>query len=425
MSLNLYTYCANNPLIYYDPTGHNWITSGFNKAKGWVGEQVDNSKEAFRILFIASEEERDEAFKTIYEYGDDNFYTNTVTGIGYGLAEVGDTFKDPVNQMHENNKIMKSIVTNDLGIKEGTFLYNSIKNVGTSVEAVGINGINLGKGAWQMGETMGKPIANTMLLGINYVQMQTGNITEDDFYGWYDSWYAGAEADNQAFINLVPNMINGIGNSAVGLYNNGLNFFNPHATLEQKTQAVGDFYNVAFTVEAIKGIYDAGVPVLKNVAINTRNNFINNTSPQFSMAGGTGISFTEGINAINNMGKMPIRNAVNTTVQNSIGSATKPIQDHHYATNKSKVYTKQFKKIADKYKLDLNDAWNREYLPHQGRHPYAYHDYVLDQMKKFDSIANGDQGVFLKLYDQMKQVINENPDMLYKEYWNNPQGGTR
>jgi hypothetical protein len=68
--------------------------------------------------------------------------------------------------------------------------------------------------------------------------------------------------------------------------------------------------------------------------------------------------------------------------------------------------------------LDLDDEWNKELMPHQGRHPYAYHDYVLDQMSKFDSIAKGDKDKFLKLYDQMKQKIISNPDMLTKDYWN-------
>ena len=63
--------------------------------------------------------------------------------------------------------------------------------------------------------------------------------------------------------------------------------------------------------------------------------------------------------------------------------------------------------------------WNKELMPHQGRHPYAYHDYVLDNMQKFNKIAKGDKTKFLKLYDQMKQKIISNPDMLYKYYWNN------
>ena len=39
-------------------------------------------------------------------------------------------------------------------------------------------------------------------------------------------------------------------------------------------------------------------------------------------------------------------------------------------------------------------------------------------MQKFDRIANGDKTKFLKLYDQMKQKIVNNPEMLYKDYWN-------
>ena len=100
------------------------------------------------------------------------------------------------------------------------------------------------------------------------------------------------------------------------------------------------------------------------------------------------------------------------------GTSIKPNQVHHFATNKSKKYTSQFQSITKKYGLDLDGNWNKQSMPHQGRHPYAYHDYVLDNMQKFDRIANGDKTKFLKLYDQMKQKIVNNPEMLYKDYWN-------
>ena len=99
------------------------------------------------------------------------------------------------------------------------------------------------------------------------------------------------------------------------------------------------------------------------------------------------------------------------------GTTTKPNQVHHFASNKSKKYTSQFESITKKYGLDLDGDWNKQSMPHQGRHPYAYHDYVLDNMQKFDRIANGDKTKFLKLYDQMKQKIINNPAMLYKDYW--------
>lgn len=103
--------------------------------------------------------------------------------------------------------------------------------------------------------------------------------------------------------------------------------------------------------------------------------------------------------------------------------ATKPNQVHHYATNKNKTYTQKFEEILNKYGLDLDDEWNKEILPHQGRHPNAYHDFVYEQLQEIDAIAQGDKEIFLELYEQqVKSVIRNNPDMLYKDYWLN--GGT-
>ncbi|KAA0565741.1 hypothetical protein F0342_03345 [Bacillus sp. CH30_1T] len=100
-----------------------------------------------------------------------------------------------------------------------------------------------------------------------------------------------------------------------------------------------------------------------------------------------------------------------------IGRAVKPLQKHHYATNKSKKYTPQMENITKKYGIDLDDDWNKELLPHQGRHPNAYHDYVLDNMKAFDDFAKGDKNKFLNAFEGLKQEVRNNPDMLYKEYW--------
>ena len=113
-------------------------------------------------------------------------------------------------------------------------------------------------------------------------------------------------------------------------------------------------------------------------------------------------------------------NEAKESLKEAIESGSKPNQVHHFATNKSKKYTSQFENITQKYGLDLDGDWNKELMPHQGRHPYAYHDYVLDNMQKFDKIAKGDETKFLKLYDQMKQKIINNPDMLYKDYWKKP-----
>ena len=104
-------------------------------------------------------------------------------------------------------------------------------------------------------------------------------------------------------------------------------------------------------------------------------------------------------------------------VESRVKGTTKPLQNHHYATNKSKKYTPQMESLTKKYGLNLDDGWNKELLPHQGRHPYAYHDYVLDKLSTYDRLAKGDREKFLKLFEGLKKEVRDNPDMLYKEYW--------
>jgi hypothetical protein len=39
LSLNLYTYCKNDPLMYSDPTGHNFLSSIGN----WIGDKANKA----------------------------------------------------------------------------------------------------------------------------------------------------------------------------------------------------------------------------------------------------------------------------------------------------------------------------------------------------------------------------------------------
>lgn len=62
LSLNLYTYCVNNPLVYYDPTGHNYIEI--------FGIPFGNPFEGIKIL--ANKEAREKAFEEIDAYVSDD-----------------------------------------------------------------------------------------------------------------------------------------------------------------------------------------------------------------------------------------------------------------------------------------------------------------------------------------------------------------
>ena len=98
--------------------------------------------------------------------------------------------------------------------------------------------------------------------------------------------------------------------------------------------------------------------------------------------------------------------------------STLPKQIHHFATNKSKKFTKELEKIAKKYDLNLDGKWNKELLPHRGRHPYDYHRFVLDKMQKASKKAGKNKDKFLELFEKtVKEPIRKNPELLRKSGW--------
>ncbi|MCP9751328.1 AHH domain-containing protein, partial [Ferruginibacter sp. HRS2-29] len=95
-----------------------------------------------------------------------------------------------------------------------------------------------------------------------------------------------------------------------------------------------------------------------------------------------------------------------------------PIQIHHFATNKNKIFTPQMAAIAKQFNLTLDGGWNKMALPHLGRHPNAYHIFVLKGMQSAAASAGGSQAQFIKLFN--KYVIDpvvKNPQLLRKAGW--------
>jgi hypothetical protein len=94
------------------------------------------------------------------------------------------------------------------------------------------------------------------------------------------------------------------------------------------------------------------------------------------------------------------------------------MQIHHFATNKHSQFTVQMSEIASKYNLKLNGAWNKQILPHLGRHPHDYHKFVLDGMQRARILAGESTEEFLKFFDKLvKQPIINNPSKLRKSGW--------
>lgn len=95
-----------------------------------------------------------------------------------------------------------------------------------------------------------------------------------------------------------------------------------------------------------------------------------------------------------------------------------PMQKHHFATNKHSLYTQKMDKIAAKFKLSLNGEWNQKLMPHLGRHPHTYHEFVLDGMQRAAYQAGSSQSKFLQYFNQyVIDPVIKNPELLRKSGW--------
>lgn len=57
-------------------------------------------------------------------------------------------------------------------------------------------------------------------------------------------------------------------------------------------------------------------------------------------------------------------------------------------------------------------------MPHLGRHPHLYHDFVLDGMKQAAKKAGGNRELFLQFFNEnVIQKIIDNPQLLRKSGW--------
>ena len=185
------------------------------------------------------------------------------------------------------------------------------------------------------------------------------------------------------------------------------------------------------SVTGVLGMFPGATQAVQGTKVgarlsNTANQFVNGVNNvhnggNLAVAGGGALS-TVGSASNSVSGTLNAIGAGANTAESILmansGNGDKPMQEHHYATNKSKTYTEDLEKITKKYDLDLDDAWNKEYLPHQGRHPNKYHDFIKKKLDDIDGIAQGDRDLFLELFEEeVKKKVRENPDMLYSNYW--------
>lgn len=74
--------------------------------------------------------------------------------------------------------------------------------------------------------------------------------------------------------------------------------------------------------------------------------------------------------------------------------------------------------IVGRYNLDLNGDWNIRRLPHRGRHPNNYHQWVLENIREINKMSNMNQTEFIRLFQEKVIIpVSNNPEMLYKRYW--------
>ena len=68
LSLNLYTYCANNPILYWDPSGFNYYSTEFDNFEEFYRYTLEHPGEAQQILYNLNDTNRADLYAIIDDY---------------------------------------------------------------------------------------------------------------------------------------------------------------------------------------------------------------------------------------------------------------------------------------------------------------------------------------------------------------------
>lgn len=98
-----------------------------------------------------------------------------------------------------------------------------------------------------------------------------------------------------------------------------------------------------------------------------------------------------------------------------------PDQGHHMATWYG-AYGSEFQEVLDEYQLNLNvksTTWNVFTIPHQGRHPKEYHDWVMENFRNAAKSAGvGNTQEFLRLFNRwVVDKVTADPTIVRVDYW--------
>lgn len=92
-------------------------------------------------------------------------------------------------------------------------------------------------------------------------------------------------------------------------------------------------------------------------------------------------------------------------------------QLHHAVPWKNKTYSPQYRSITDKYGINLKN-WNVNIVnvPHKGRHPHTYHQFIMDRLQMIDNMSTGNSKKFQKYFKKyiIDPIVND-PDILYRK----------
>ena len=93
---------------------------------------------------------------------------------------------------------------------------------------------------------------------------------------------------------------------------------------------------------------------------------------------------------------------------------TSRTENHHIISNKSRIFTPQYKEITERYNMSLDIEINIIPLEgHSGRHTNVYHNFILMSLHELDAIANGSQQIFYEGFEVLVEFIRENPWLPY------------